>query len=639
MPDRKYTIEYIVDPGAALRGLDAIAAKLAAVDAAVDRLSAKLKDLPKALAPANMTVAASQMATALDQIGGRARAARDATAGVGQNTSNMNNAANRAANLAANLDKVTASGVAAGAAVGGVGGGGIGGAGGAGGKGGAGAGVMASLTRRTAFAVLQSGVNAVREGAEQRKLSLENAAKNYNDFRSELREIANLQGKGDVTPSLIHDQIQFQKQTGMNADEAINFREQFLGAVGAGKTRGNIDDATAEALEKQAAQFAMRYSIDPAVAGKMAGILPEYMKIPNADAGASKLAAIAYHLNYFGVGKVSEMARALTGTQAKLLDENGGRFTDAETLASRLALTTPHARSPAEAGTQLVQANRLLRRFDRMDVEGAPGYALNQLGITPADDFETALRKITPKISGPDGDLWLKANGFNNSTEIAAVRMQASITKNVDAALGRTDPKARAAIEAIRKNASSANAGFLGSEIGLQRTAENRAFETDIGIGQKQSRFERSRLEAETRLRARREIDQPDVWMSHHYQSMISGFMRSGRDDAIESEIYNDLMRRTGVNEDQIAAKFPEFNSIYRPKLAITGAVQYGQEDRAALLENVRSEFDPSYPGGQAAAKHLQQAQQALGAAAQALQQKPAPRPGGPPPGFVAGRP
>jgi len=638
MADRKYIIEYIVDPGAALRGLDAIDAKLAKVDASVDRLAAKLKDLPKALNPAGMSVAASQMATAFDQIGTRARAARDAASSVGQNTSNMNNAANRAATLAANLDKVTASGTAAGAAVGGVGGAGIRGGGGAGGGGGGGmlAGLGASLMRRTVFAGVSAGVGAARDGAQAQKEYFERAAQRYNDFRKELIPLANLAGQTDVTGSVISDQIGFQKATGMTADEAINYREQYQGSIGAGKLRGNISDDTASKLEVQGALFAQRYGLEAGMTGKLTGLLSEYGKIPTAEAGAARLEGIATHLNVYGVDAVRKYLPGMMGLQAQLLDENGGRFTDPEALAARLALTSPRAKSPDVSAHNIRLANRLLRRFERDDVEGAPGYALKQLGITPEDDFETALGKMRPKLLGPNADQYLKQNGFNSDYERAAVINQAKISEQVDRATGRTDPAIRAKLDRQRASAAANNSAFLGTETGRQKLAEANAFATEIRAGQGQSRFERARLEAETRLRQRREIDTPMASVAEGLQTLGNLGMRAGRDDRIESEMYNDLMRRTGVTEDQIAAKFPEFGQIYQSGSAIVRS-QFGPEERAQLYGNVSAAFDPQ-ANGQAAAK-VAQAGQLLQAAAQQMAQKPAPKAPGPAPGFVAGRP
>lgn len=644
MPDRKYTIEYIVDPGAALRGLDAIEKKLGVVDAAVDRLSAKLKDLPKALNAAGMSVAASQMATAFDQVGNRARAARDAAASVGQNTSNMNNAANRAATLAANLDKVTASGAAAGVAVGGVGaggmrGGGIGGGGGAGGGGMLG-GLGASLMRRTAFAGIRAGVNAVGEGAEARKNYLENAAQRFNDFRKELQEVANLTGQPTVNDKVIQEQLGFQNRTGMSADEAINFREQFLGAVESGVLRGNVSRDVVSGLGDQAARFAQRYNVDPASAGKLAGLLGEYGKIPTADAGAAKMAEVAYHLNKLGVGQVRSMIPSLIGLQGEMVDENGGRFGSLEGLSARFAASTIRSKSPATAATQIRQANTALRRFGSDDVEGATGYALKGAGITAEDDYETALRKLNARanLTGPQADQWLINNGFANQAERRSLIAQAKLTNVVDAQLGKTDAAAAASLKSVREGAAAANAGYLGTEIGRQKVAENQAFATEMQFGQRQSRFERARLQAETRLRQRREIDTPEAAAGEALQTLGNFGIRSGRDDRIEAEMYNDLMSRTGITEDQINARFPEFGSMYQSGFAAT-RLRYGPEERAQLFEQVSSAFDPQAGGnGQAAAK-VAQAGQLLQAAAQQMAQKPPARPPGPPPGFVAGRP
>lgn len=639
MADREYVIKYVVDDSAAVRSLDNILGKLGQVDKAVDSLGTKLRDVAKQLRPADMTVAASQMASALGQLLGQATNARAALASVGADTSKMNSALNKADALASSLANVASNGAAAGAAVAGVGGGMRGGAGGGGGTG-AGTIFSAGLARQTAFAAGRAGLQAIRQGADARKDYVEQATKKFNDFRAELQEVANLTGQPTVNDKVINEQLAFQKQTGMSADEAINFREQYLGAIGSAKLRGNITDDVAEKMGVSAAQFGLRYNLDPATTGKLAGLLGEYGKVPTAEAGAGKLAEVGYHLNVLGVGQVKSMIPSMIGLQGEMLDENGGRFASAEALSARLAASTVRAKSPSTAATQIRQANTALRRFGSEDVEGSTGYALKALGISASDDYETALKKLAPKITGPDGDQWLMKNGFANQAERRSLIAQAKLIPVVEKELGIGDPKQAAAIAKVRGEAAARNAGFMETDIGKQRTAEAGAFAQEIRAGQGQSRFERARLEAETRLRQRREIDSPTSSAGEALQTAANFGLRSGRDDRIEAEIYNEFMQRTGVTEAQISAKFPEFGQMYQSGFAAVRA-QFGPEERAQLFGQVEAAFGGNQPGGNGGpGAKLNQAGQLLQQAAQQLQQpKPAPKAGPPPPGFVGGRP
>lgn len=643
MADREYVIKYVVDDSAAVRSLDNILGKLGQVDKAVDSLGTKLRDVAKQLRPADMTVAASQMASALGQLLGQATNARAALGAVGQNTGSMTSAAGKAATLAANLAAVTANAAAAGPAVAGVGAGMPAGRGAVGGGGGGGAftDIAMGVARRTAFAGVRAAVGAVNQGAEARKDYFETATKRFNDFRKELIPLANLAGDTDVTNKTITDQLIFQKSTGMTADEALNYREQFQGSVGAAKLRGNINDDTASKLEVQGALFAQRYGLEPGMTGKLTGLLGEYGKIPTAEAGAARLEGIATHLNVYGVDAVKKYLPGLMGLQAQLVDENGGKFTEPESLAARLALTSPRAKSPDVAAQQIRLANRLMSRFERDDVEGAPGFALKQLGIKPEDSYEEKITKLKSKLLAPDAMEWLKANGFNNSTERDAVIVQAKITDQVDKATGRTDPAIRAKLDNQRGAAATNNSAFLGTEIGKQKLAEVGAFATEIRAGQGQSRFERARLEAETRLRQRREIDTPGSSAAEKLQTFANFGLRSGRDDRIESEIYNDLMARTGVTEKQISAKFPEFGQAYQSGFAGVRA-QFGPEERAQMYGQIEDFATQQAAGGGAGGKGLAKLDQAANLLKQAvgeMGQQNAPKAPAPPPGFVGGRP
>ena len=309
-------------------------------------------------------------------------------------------------------------------------------------------------------------------------------------------------------------------------------------------------------------------------------------------------------------------------------------------LAARLAATTVRAKSPAIAATQIRQANTALRRFDREDVEGATGYALKAVGITRDDDYETALKKLAPKITGPDGDQWLMQNGFASQEERRSLIAQDKLIPVVEKELGIGDPKQAAALAKVRNEAGAMNAGYMGTDLGKQRLAEAGAFATEIRAGQGQSRFERARLEAETRLRQRREIDTPGSAASEALQTAANFGLRTGRDDRIEAEVYNEFMRRTGVTEEQIAAKFPEFGQIYQSGFALSRS-QFGPEERAQLYGQVEAAFGGNQAGGNGGpGAKLNQAGQLLQQAAQQLNQpKPAPKPGPPPAGFVGGRP
>lgn len=665
MATREYRIVYVVDEAAALQGIGRMTTALTALDALVDKVGRSIGRLGKNFDAQTFRQNLQAVQQAFDQI---ERNADKATVSVnrshkaieahGGNTSNLESATRKFEDLAATLSTVIQRSGLAQSQLSQVGSGvrlpgGSGGGSGGGRTGGMISGLGASLTRRTVFAAGASAVRSVREGSQAQSDYSRDSAATLNDFRAELQEVANLRGDKSVTSETISDQLAFMRKTGMNADEAIRFREQYMGAIASGKARGNIDDKTAAELEIQAAQFAQRYNISPETAGKMSGLMGEYGKIPNAEAGAQKMAETAHHLNVLGVGQVGAMMPSLVGLQGDMLDENGGRFGSMESLSARFAATTIRAKSPSTAATQIRQANRALRRFG----DDEAGATLEGLGITPEDDYETALRKMSKFITGPDGDLWLKQNGFNNSTERDSLIKQAKLIKVVDAQLGNETAdmtpaeraearRGKAAIARVRREASSQNAGYLQTETGKQRQAENRRFEANIRFGQTTSAFERAKLDAETRLRQQGEIDTPMGNVKDTIGTAFNFGLRSGRDDRLEVEAYAPLReeaRRKGIDFDK---RFPEYGSVYGENSLSLPKSQFTPADRAKLFNRISAEIEAAPGGGGNGggaggnpAQKVAQAGQLLQQAAAQMQKPGAPKAGGPPPGFVAGRP
>lgn len=658
---REYRIVYVVDDADALR-------KIGGIDAALKSLDRTVGEVGKSIARLNKSLDGSALARSVGQVLDQmkklelatdkttisSKAANKEITAFGNNTKSIDDASQKLMDLAELLSKVAIRGTAAKASVAGVGSGVRGPGGGAGGGGGGSvfSNAVGALGRRTVFA----GVRAVGEATSSsitadREFGSRSVGA-FQDFRKELQEIANLRGDKTVTSETISDQLEFMRKTGMNADESIRFREQFMGAIASGKARGNIDDATAKDLEIQAAQFAQRYNISPETAGKMSGLMGEFGKIPSGKAGAAKMAETAHHLNVLGVGQVGAMMPSLVGLQGEMLDENGGRFGSMESLSARFAATTIRSKTPATAATQIRQANRALRRFG----DDEAGATLDSLGITPEDDYETALRKMSKFITGPDGDLWLRQNGFNNSTERDSLIKQARLIPVVDAQLGNESAdmtpaqrlearRGRMAIEKVRSEAVSQNQGYLTTDIGKQRQTENRAFTQQIRTGQQRDAFARARVDAETRLRKEGKIDTPTTALQDIATNLYSNAgLGDGREDRIERQAFDDLMTRGKAVGIDVKKRYPDAYAIYGGS-GYGGGLGSSQGDRAAAFNNITADIERAEAaragggaGGNPAAK-VAQAGQLLQQAAAQMNRPVAPKAPGAPPGFVAGRP
>lgn len=670
MATREYRIVYVVDEAQALQGIARLETALKGLDQLVDKVGKSIGRLGKNFDGQVLHKTLElihrdfeKLEKSADKSTVALRSGNKSLGEYGNDTARLDAAARKFEDFSDLMLDVATRAAAAQSAVAGVGngvrlpGGGGGVGGGAGGKAGAFSSAVGAVGRRTVFAGVRAVAESATGGIQADREFSKKSNERFIDFRKELQEIANLRGDKTVTNDTISNQLSFMKQTGMNADEAIRFREQYMGAIASGKARGNIDDKTAAELEIQAAQFAQRYNISPETAGKMSGLMGEYGKIPNAQAGAQKMAETAHHLNVLGVGQVGAMMPSLVGLQGDMLDENGGRFGSMESLSARFAATTIRSKTPATAATQIRQANRALRRFG----DDEAGATLDSLNITPEDDYESALKKMAPFITGPEGDLWLRQNGFNNSTERDSLRKQALLIPVVEAQLGietkgmtpaqRDEArKGKAAIERVRREATSQNAGYLKTPIGRQRQTENAAFAQQIRTGQQRDAFYRAKASAEQKLRAEGNIDTAGTNLQDTGMNLFQNAgLGDGREDRIEREAFRGLMveaKRRGID---VSKRYPEVRQMYGDGAGIMGygaGLGSNQEQRAAAFNNIQADIDRidaargagGGNGGNPAQK-VAQAGQLLQQAAAQMQKPGAPKAGGPPPGFVAGRP
>ena len=150
------------------------------------------------------------------------------------------------------------------------------------------------------------------------------------------------------------------------------------------------------------------------------------------------------------------------------------------------------SKSPAIAATQIRQSNRILRKF----IDDKFQDANKGIGITATDDYMTALRKVAPHVTGPQGDQWLKEKGFDNSVERIALVNQAKLIPVVDEQLADRQGRVRKA----REGAVDANARSMNTLEGRARTADNSAFASDIENGLAAERLNAGRAAARARL-------------------------------------------------------------------------------------------------------------------------------------------
>lgn len=490
MPTTKYVIDYQIPPDKALRGLDAIVGGILKAEKHLDRFNGKLKSMGQNMPGLAMARGHLQKLEAIlkAQVSA-AEKAEGALKKVGSDNRSVASLTTRIEKLKAELAGMEAQALSAQAALATVGGGVTlprgGGAGGGTGGGGAGVAGLGISKLHAGLAAARTATRLARAGAEgwEGQLAFFKATgEQAGTYRESLREVANLTvGGGVVTDAVMKGQLDFQKQTGMNADEARTFREQYLGAISTGKQRGNITDAVANDLEAEAGRFSVRYHLDPMTAGKMAGLVGEYQKVDSAAVGVGVMAEAAEHLNRYGVGQVRQMMGPMVGLQGEMVDENGGRFKSIPALAATYAATTARA-NPARAATQIRQANNALRRFSDEDT----GNFLRGVGINEDTPYEEAIRKIAPLITGPKGDLVLSNAGFGSQWERRSLISQAKLIPVIDANL---EDKSKV-VATARDQAIQMNRNAQGSLEGRKRESENAEFEAEVTTGMQMERLQ-----------------------------------------------------------------------------------------------------------------------------------------------------
>jgi hypothetical protein len=478
-----YMITYTVPHDKAVKGLDTIETRLLKFENNLDRVAGKLKKFGSDhTGLAKFVTALQAVDSHLKTTSSNATAAQSTLKTVGSGNSGITSITKRLDKLITTLNAVPGAANAAGSSLAGVGGGsgaGVGSGNGAGGGSAKGNGVnkaFAGLHRAmTAYRLAKGLYRAGGQGWENQVGFFNDAAEASGEYRESLRQLATLQGKPDVDNSLMREQLQFGKETGLNPAEASELRLEFGGAVAIGQGKGNITDGVAKDLEKQAAKFGVRTDLDMQTVGRMAGLMANYQKVPSAESGIGVMAESMKQLDKYGVGSVKGMLAPALGLAGSMLEEEGGRFNSFQSMFARMAATTVStAGNPSIAANQMRQTNRALRKFGT-DTE--PGEFLRKAGVNEKDSYEQALAKVAPLIAGPNGDQVLIKAGFGNEREREGLIKQSKMSDAVERQL--KDPE----MAKTRQQAMAQNEAFAATSTGRQRIAESEYFASVIETG------------------------------------------------------------------------------------------------------------------------------------------------------------
>jgi hypothetical protein len=399
---------------------------------------------------------------------------------------------------------------------------------------------------------IRSGTKAVGESGQTERTYNAEVARKAIEYRSQLRETATLRDKTEVDDNLILEQLEFQEKTATKQEDSLNFKNQFLGAVEAGKKRGNITDQVADELMVEGATFAARTEMDAGTAGKLVGLMPNSMEVGSKQKGMSELGQMQYHLNKLGVNSVRNLTSPMVGLMAEMVDEDGGRVETPSNMAAILAAsTTATGGSPGRSMTQVKQSNRVLRKM------AASGIA----EITMDDDYLTAMGKAARFLTAPNADQWMQDNKLGNRSENEATVRMAKLLPVIKKEIA--DPKA----QAFGDSAISVNQQFRKGKLGQANASEARLLSSEIRQGMKSERVEILRNDAEARLKDPTRKGGPgidttatgiaDAWT---YISNAGGVY--GRDERIDQEVIGDLTRRAKEAGIDPNAKLPNGETV-----------------------------------------------------------------------------
>jgi hypothetical protein len=283
-------------------------------------------------------------------------------------------------------------------------------------------GMTESLVAMGAGMVLfQGGVAALQsfgQSAKAARQNIKDLADTSLTLLDAMREIASLKGAIGPDNAIAADVQNLALQAGYkDPKEAIKFIEQYEGSSPAGRQKKNITPDTEAKLMLEGARFGQRVKLDSKTAGDLTGVLSQYGKINNVEAGASMLGRIAHGLNE-GRGNLEPLVRSLINTAGAVV---GGPIEDLGELAAIQGVASTHA-NPRESGTRVRQAVRAMRQ-----TSGEVGrFNQKTLKIQDADTHMQRIEKLkgwidVGKANGKQSDIMMRNVGFTDEDEMRSI--------------------------------------------------------------------------------------------------------------------------------------------------------------------------------------------------------------------------
>jgi hypothetical protein len=283
------------------------------------------------------------------------------------------------------------------------------------------AGEAAGKRGSMSFTELASAISVVKQGfgplislAHEYGAALEAAAakrreitKSFTDERDRLRALATVMDTVANT-DFTKKQSAFRAATGMTANEALSFREEFQNA-GAQFKGTRISAAGHEAAELQGGKLSAILGLPPEQTGEMTGRvvgMRDRTKMTD-EAAAADVRAKTYSASMIlqhGSGRPSVLTNQFNMAAASALNEDAmkGAFQDPNQVATAVSIAAE--KHDAQAAEMVKAALRVYRNFDDKDTKPL----LEGAGVGRETSFEDATRKIADFVAkeakaGPAG--------------------------------------------------------------------------------------------------------------------------------------------------------------------------------------------------------------------------------------------
>jgi hypothetical protein len=241
---------------------------------------------------------------------------------------------------------------------------------------------------------VEAAFRAITRALAESNKQLDDYADDLFKVKDQLKELATLKGLATASDDFIKQIATFSRATGLSISQTDEFQRQFLGSIAGGQQKGNIDQATAERLMVEGGKVAARQTKDVLTRGDLLGILSQFRKYDQGDAGVKQALSDAEAIRIGlteGRGDDAPLTKSLLHVAGSFVGDKGPLPSLPE-MAALLGVMSLSA-GPGEADTRTEQLIRGLRGTTPDQIAW-----LRDHGIGETDTAEVKLDKLVPQL-------------------------------------------------------------------------------------------------------------------------------------------------------------------------------------------------------------------------------------------------